>query len=406
MVLDAISRSEMNTVISLMTFLPESVVDETESPEAGPPVVARVLHVINGEHYSGAERVQDLLAAALPSLGFEVALACVKPGVFRQMRQATGAALFDVKMHGRLDLRVARRLARLVRDEGFALVHAHTPRTALAAALACRATGVPMVYHVHSPALRDSTHAVRNWLGSRLERLCLARAAAVIAVSESLGRDTIARGIGQKKVFVVPNGVPRREPRPERRPDERDWTLGTVALFRPRKGTEVLLEAVAALRSAGLGVRLRAVGGFETARHEHELKRRAAELGIVDAVKWTGFTRDVDGELRHMDLFVLPSLFGEGLPMVVLEAMATGVPVIASRVEGIPEAIRDGVDGLLVEPGDAEALAAAIREFIEGRVDWRSMRSGAIARHAERFSESAMAAGVAEVYRRVLDLPT
>ena len=74
-------------------------------------------------------------------------------------------------------------------------------------------------------------------------------------------------------------------------------------------------------------------------------------------ITWTGFTRDVLDELRQMDLFVLPSLFGEGLPMVVLEAMAAGVPVVATRVAGIPEAIRPGQDGVLVEPGDAEDLA-------------------------------------------------
>ncbi|MBN2218267.1 MAG: glycosyltransferase [Pirellulales bacterium] len=381
-----------------------TLVNETPIPDSDRPIVARVLHVINGEHYSGAERVQDLLAAGLPDLGFDVALACVKPGLFPKMRRSTAAPLFDLHMRGRFDPRPVRLLSRLVRDEGFSLVHAHTPRTALVASLACRMVNVPMVYHVHSPASRDSTHKMRNWINERVERLCLARAAAVIAVSESLARDTIARGISPEKVFVVPNGVPPRSPRPERRPDQRDWTLGTVALFRPRKGTEMLLEALAILRTENANVRLRAVGGFETPAHERELKRRAAELGIAGAVEWTGFRRDVDPELQRMDLFVLPSLFGEGLPMVVLEAMAAGVPVVASRVEGVSEAIRSGQDGLVVEPGDADALASAVREFIERRVDWQSMHNNAIARHAERFSDHAMADGTAKVYRRLLNL--
>jgi glycosyltransferase involved in cell wall biosynthesis len=387
-----------------MTSSPVIALEEPLRSDAARPALARVLHVINGEHYSGAERVQDLLAAGLPAFGFDVALACVKPGLFPQLRQTTGAPLYELRMNGRLDPRPARHLARLVRDERFDLIHAHTPRTALVATLASRATGIPMVYHVHSPAARESTHRTRNWLAARLERLCLARTAAVIAVSESLGRDTIAGGVPRAKIFVVPNGVPPRPPRPERRPDVRAWTLGTVALFRPRKGTEVLLEALAALRRAGLDVRLRAVGGFETPRHEDDLKRRAAELGVAQAVHWTGFTRDVDRELREMDLFVLPSLFGEGLPMVVLEAMATGVPVVASRVEGTPEAVRDGLDGLLVEPGDAPALASAIRNFVEGQVDWHAMHLAAVTRHAERFSDRAMAAGTANVYRHVLGL--
>ena len=103
-----------------------------------------------------------------------------------------------------------------------------------------------------------------------------------------------------------------------------------------------------------------------------------------------------------MDLLVLPSLFGEGLPMVVLEAMAAGVPVIASRVEGIPEAIRDGQDGLICPPGDPRELAAAIGRFVAREVDWQQVRATAHRRQAERFSDRSMAQGVADVYRRVL----
>jgi glycosyltransferase involved in cell wall biosynthesis len=165
---------------------------------------------------------------------------------------------------------------------------------------------------------------------------------------------------------------------------------------------EVLLDALATLRAQGLPVRLRAVGGFETPQYEREVKGLVEKLGLSDAVEWTGFTEDVDGELAEMDLFVLPSLFGEGLPMVVLEAMAARVPVVATRVEGVPEAIRDGVDGLLADPGDPRSLARAIGRVIHGEVDWHQMRTRALARHAEAFSDRSMAAGVAEVYRRVL----
>jgi glycosyltransferase involved in cell wall biosynthesis len=178
--------------------------------------------------------------------------------------------------------------------------------------------------------------------------------------------------------------------------------LGTIALFRPRKGMEVLLDALAKLRAQGSPVRLRAVGGFETPEYEREVKRLAEKLGLADSVEWTGFTEDVDGALAEMDVFVLPSLFGEGLPMVLLEAMAAGVPVVATRVEGVPEALRDHCEGLLAEPGDPCSLARAIRRVVHGEVDWQAMRSRAIRRHAEAFSDRSMAAGVADVYRRVL----
>jgi len=88
--------------------------------------------------------------------------------------------------------------------------------------------------------------------------------------------------------------------------------------------------------------------------------------------------------------------------MVVLEAMAAGVPVVATRVEGIPEAIRDGVDGLIAEADNPDDLARAIGLFVRGDVDYPAMRQNARRRHAERFSDRAMAEGIARVYRGVL----
>ncbi len=109
----------------------------------------------------------------------------------------------------------------------------------------------------------------------------------------------------------------------------------------------------------------------------------------TDAIDWVGFQRDIDSQLAQMDLLVLPSLFGEGLPMVLLEAMSAGLPVVAADVEGIPEAVRDGREGLLVPPGDPQELAGAIGRVVGGQVDWPALRAACLARHAERFSEVA-----------------
>ena len=119
-------------------------------------------------------------------------------------------------------------------------------------------------------------------------------------------------------------------------------------------------------------------------------------------IDWTGFCSDISQQLTQMDLFVLPSLFGEGLPMVVLEAMAAGVPVVATRVEGVPEAIEHGVHGVLAEAGNPSALADAIRDVIAGRHDWLALRQCALARQAASFSDRSMAAGLANVYRQHL----
>jgi glycosyltransferase involved in cell wall biosynthesis len=175
-----------------------------------------------------------------------------------------------------------------------------------------------------------------------------------------------------------------------------------MALFRPRKGLETLIDALARLRDAGHEVRLRAVGKFETAEYEREIQNRVRQLNVGELIDWRGFQSDVAAEFAAMDLFVLPSLFGEGLPMVLLEAMSFGVPVVATRVEGVPEAIRDGLDGMIVAPGDPAALAEAVSRFIAGDVDWQALRTNARRRQVEHFSDRSMAATTAEVYRRVL----
>jgi len=386
---------------------------EVPDPESAPRT-RRVLHVINGEHYAGAERVQDLLARRLPECGWEVGFACLKSGEFALVRRCRTAPLYPLGMRNRLDLRPAWRIARIVRAQGYELIHAHTPRSAMIAALAARLAGVPLVYHVHSPVSRDTTHWLKNTVNSWIERISVRRASALIAVSESLGRYIGRRRGVAGKLSVVPNGVPspasagesaEKSPpvRFNRSSEARPFTLGVVALFRPRKGVEVLLDALARLRDRGHPVRLRAIGGFESSQYEGQIKALANQLGVADLIDWVGFTEDVDAELARVDALVLPSLFGEGLPMVILEAMAAGLPVVATRVEGVPEAVRDGVDGVIAEPGDARSLADSISRMATGEIDLTAMGRNAAERHRERFSDLAMARGVAEIYRRVLD---
>jgi glycosyltransferase involved in cell wall biosynthesis len=360
------------------------------------------LHLVNGEHYSGAERVQDLLARQLPRFGCEVGFACVKPRRFPAARETKTAPLVEVPMRGRFDLRIVKRIAEMVRNEDYDLIHAHTPRTALVGRLAAQKAGVPFVYHVHSPAGRDSTRRVLNWINSAVEWSVVRGADRLIAVSPSVRQYMIGRGISEARVVCVPNGVPASHFQTERRPPAGAWTLGAVALFRPRKGIEVLLEALAMLRSRGVNLRLRAVGGFETPMYKAEVLGLAERLDLAGAIDWIGFTRNVNRELAKVNLFVLPSLFGEGLPMVVLEAMAAGLPVVASRVEGVPEAVVHRQTGLLIEPGSVSQLARAVEDVVSGTVDYGALSRGARLRHAEAFSDTTMAAGVAAVYRDVL----
>jgi glycosyltransferase involved in cell wall biosynthesis len=369
---------------------------------SAPAKTAKILHLINGEHFSGAERVQDLLAMALPEFGYEVGFACVKPVKFPKVRHSVDSELFETSMSSKFDLRCVSKVVKVFRESGYSVLHAHTPRTLLIGRLAARKLKCKLVYHVHSPVGRDSERGFANKVNTWLESWSLRGVDRMICVSNSLAGYMKELGHDSEKIRVVSNGVSAINNLPARELPSAPWTLGTMALFRPRKGTEVLLDAIAILKKRMVPVKLRAVGPFETEPYEAEIMQRVESLGIGDMIDWTGFQTNVNEQLRKMDLFVLPSLYGEGLPMVVLEAMANAIPVVASRVEGIPEAVRDGVDGLIFEPSNPEDLADRLESLIGDHEKWLAMSQSSVERQRSELSDVSMARGVAGVYDELL----
>lgn len=369
-----------------------------------PKKLTRVLHLINGEHYAGAEKVQDLLAASLADYGYEAAFGCVKPDQFAKSRKSD-VPLYDFPMRSRIDLHLARQIARLIEEENFELLHTHTPRTALVGHVAAKKAGVPLVHHVHGQTASEMKW-LAGWKNAVSERLSLRNAKRLIAVSDSLQRYLLGQGFSEERISVVYNGVPAPAALPDREPPCGEWRIGTVALFRPRKGLETLLQAIAQLRGRGVNARLRAIGRFETEAYEAEVRLAAERLGIQSYVDWVGFSSDVYAEIAKTDLVVLPSLLAEGLPMVLIEAMAMGIPTIGTRVDGIVDVIDHERNGLLAEPGNADSLAEQLARVIDGDIDWNDLRAQSLVDHENKFSASSMAAGVADIYREVLDTRT
>jgi len=361
-----------------------------------------VLHLVNGEFYAGAERVQDLLAMRLPELGYQVAFASLKDGIFAEKRSAKEAPLYSVPMASQFDLTVAMKTAALIRQHGYQLLHTHSPRAALIGQFASLQTGVPMVHHVHSPSDRDTEAGWRNFRNASVEKFSLWRARKLLPVSASLEAYLHAKGYSRDRISLVCNGVPVLPVNRLAYQSGGPVVAGMVALFRPRKGVEVLLQALAQLRKENIDIRLHAVGPFETDDYQDEILTLTDSLGLSSVVTWTGFTSDVAAEFGNMNVFVLPSLYGEGMPMVVLEAMASGLPVVSTRVEGIPEVIRDGQDGVLADPEDSADLASCLRRFASGEILPESIGDSGRERQRELFSDVAMARGVAGVYDSIL----
>ncbi len=140
----------------------------------------RVLHVVNGDEYGGSERVQELLAAGLPTHGFEVGFACVKPGAFALARRDGPWPMHSIRMRSRGDLAIVRTLVAILRRGGYAMVHTHTPRAAVVGRPAAALGGVPMVHHVHGSTITVWPGRLRNYVTTAAERLSLVRVGAVI----------------------------------------------------------------------------------------------------------------------------------------------------------------------------------------------------------------------------------
>lgn len=363
----------------------------------------KVLHLINGEFFAGAERVQDLLALRLPEQDVEVSFVCLKEGTFTDYRRSS-VPLVTIPRRSRTLFSVASHIADRTKDAGFRIVHTHTTRSALIGAAVAKKLGVPMVHHMHSPTRRNTESAVRDWINAAMEdHTILPRAAHIIAVSNSIRQYLLEHNVENERISVVPNGVPVVSDTPAWRPPAaEEWIIGTVALFRPRKGIEVLLRSLRELLNLGLNVRLRAVGTFESKGYEQSVKQLCSQLNILDRVEWCGFSSNVQLEMASMHAFVLPSLFGEGMPMVVIEAMSMGLPVVASHVEGIPEVIGKENAGIVVEPNDPTKLTKAIAKLITSKEDALDISAAAHRRHFAHYSDRAMASAVAKVYRNVL----
>jgi glycosyltransferase involved in cell wall biosynthesis len=285
-----------------------------------------------------------------------------------------------------------------------AVVHAHVASRASFARkslllLIARAAGCRTIFHLHGAefdlyAGAESGPALRWWIRHTLER-----SSVVIALSDSWA--AFLRGYAPAaRIVVVPNSVPLPSPPEPGRTKEQPGRILFLGRVDAGKGVFELLEAVAALAPAFPQVRLVIGGVGELDR----VRRRADELGIGERVSLPGWIDGADKqrELALAQVFCLPS-HAEGLPMALLEAMAAAKAVVASTVGGIPEAVADGANGLLVAPGNAGALAGALATLLKDAALRVRLGDGARATVRERFSTEAALGQLSALYRELAE---
>lgn len=363
----------------------------------------KVLHIINGEHFAGAERVQDLLALNLPYFGYECEFICLKEGEFNKRRKSTCPTTVFT-MNSKFDLSISKRVVEAVKDKNFKIIHTHSPRSALIGKKVARVLDLPWIHHIHSPSARETENFFRNLLNAFIEdHLILSKADRLVPVSLSLKDYLIEHGVKPSKITPVLNGVPIvKHETTWQAPQDGIWVIGTVALFRPRKGLEVLLNSIKQIANQGYKVQLKAVGTFETSEYEKEIKSLATQLKISHLIDWAGFSDNIHIEMESMHIFVLPSLFGEGLPMVVIEAMSVGIPVVSTAVEGIPDVLQNGGAGIIVKPNNINDLKEGILQFLNGKQAPLNTAKIAMERQHSFYSDRVMTKGISEIYNRFL----
>lgn len=308
------------------------------------------------------------------------------------------------------DLIVLGQLAALFRRERPDVVHTHTSKAGVLGRLAAWLAGVPVVVHTpHGHVFYGHFGRLASRAFLWIERLFARRTTWLIALTEAEREEHLARGVGCADRFaVVPSGIDLARFRDAggkagRRPQVVDCpseaiVVGSVGWLTPVKGHRVLLEAVAKLRRRWRRVHVVIVGSGPL---RDDLARLAQAHGMADAVHFLGARSDVPDCLAAMDIYVQPSL-NEGMGRALIEAMAAGRPVVASRTGGIPAIVDDRKTGLLVPPGDPGALAAAIGELIEHPELAQALGQAARERIDETFSVSAMVRAVEAVYDQAL----
>lgn len=352
----------------------------------------RIALLIESDGPGGAESVVLALACEYRSAGHLVFPVVHKggPGWLTGRLEAAGFSVHQPALRRPLDLTAVLELAQWMRSCGITAVHAHEFTTCVYGSAAAKLTGVPSLLTMHGGT--GYTYALRRRvalsIAARLSK-CLVGVSADTA-------DTLARSLWLRRdrVQVVLNGVKPREGDRKRgrlalglRDEER--LLLAVGNLYSVKGHDILVRAASLLRSHGdlPPWRIAIAGRGEQAEM---LRRLILELELADCVTLLGLRDDVPDLLAASDLFVMPSR-SEGLPMAILEAMFAGIPVVASRVGGIPDVLEQGDLGLLFESEDPNALAGAIHSALSNEKQARSRSKAARDRAVTSFSSRAMA---------------
>jgi glycosyltransferase involved in cell wall biosynthesis len=364
--------------------------------------MARILHIDRQRHWTGQQARTYKTVQYLAARGHEVMIVCHPGAEYARRGERDGLRVVPIPMRLRSTIAAVPRLARLLRRERIDLVDAHGGIDHQIAALAAKLGGRPVVVRT-----KHKNVALHSGIWSRLfYRPPLTHK--VVAISDAVRVQLIEDGLPAEHVELIYTATdvdrfrPGRDPMPfrERLGIAKDlFVVGSASRLHHSKGVDVLIRAVGRVQRRHPHVRHLHVGHGNPGRFHEVVRAEGIPTGVV---MLPGATQDMEGFYAAIDTFCLSSRT-EGLGTVILEAMASGLPVIASRTGGIPEAVDDGRTGLLLPPEDVDALAAAIERLVLDPALRARLGAEARRRAEERFSVKTMLARTEELYLSLLE---
>ena len=353
----------------------------------------RIAHVVIGGDVAGGQLVALRLARAAREAGHTASFVSPSDGEFLEQVRREDFVATIVPIAGALDLGSTVGMVRALRAARVEIVHTHGHFAVnTVARVAGRLAGAQVLSHMHiENAFRPGFgRRVQTRLDDATARLCFA----IVAVSEATRTALLRQGYPAARLTTVHNGIePFERSEPVRLAD--GPTIVQVARLADVKGQRTLIAALRRVDATAVFVgRDLETGGA----YEQRLRDEARQQGVAERVVFAGFRHDVPGVLAGSDVFCLPSQM-EGLPLVVLEAMSQARPVVATAVGGTPELVVHGETGLLFPPGDADALADALRELLGDPARARRMGEAGRARVLADFSAEVSVDRVLRLYR-------
>lgn len=361
--------------------------------------VPRIVHVIHSSAFGGGPNMLAVICTELHH-EFEMELVCDGQGDVPARLEQLGVTVHRMPLTTKWSFAAHMpELAGLVRARKPDLVHLHGQFAGSLGQLAIQLAGRPKtVYSVQWPSFLDDAGRWSRLRNRVAELVSCGGAAAVVAVSETDRREFIRRRLcDASKITVIHNSYTNDEAPPTARSDGQP-IVGFVGRLVDQKGCETLIRAIPDVRRAHPSARFVLVGDGPL---KGALEALSRTLGVTESVDFVGYQAEPSAYMARMDVVVIPSIY-DPFPLVTVEAMELGRPVVASAVGGIPEAVVDGRTGFLVPPRNPKALATAVSRILDDPALAARLGEAARARAISEFSPEVSAAKYADLYRRLL----